>query len=107
MVSLVPGVLVGQEIVVSASRKQEKRQEAPSAMEVLTSDELKVDGVMNPFLSLRKVVGLDISQTGVDAGHITLRGRAAMFQTETFVMADYRNLILPGSGSDNVWPTSD
>ncbi|WP_170110186.1 TonB-dependent receptor [Flavilitoribacter nigricans] len=99
LVSMVPGALVGQEVVVSASRKREKAQEAPSAMDVIEFDELKADAVVNPFLSLRNKVGLDISQTGVNNGHITLRGRSAAFQTETFVMADYRNLILPGLGT--------
>lgn len=99
LVSMVPGALVGQEVVVSASRKREKVQEAPSAMDVIEQDELKADAVVNPFLSLRGKVGLDISQTGVNNGHITLRGRSAAFQTETFVMADYRNLVLPGLGT--------
>ncbi len=99
LVSMVPGALVGQEVVVSASRKKEKAQEAPSAMDVIEEDELRADAVVNPFLSLRNKVGLDISQTGVNNGHITLRGRSAAFQTETFVMADYRNLILPGLGT--------
>lgn len=99
LVSMVPGALVGQEVVVSASRKLEKAQEAPSAMDVIEQHELKADAVVNPFLSLRNKVGLDISQTGVNNGHITLRGRSAAFQTETFVMADYRNLVLPGLGT--------
>ncbi len=99
LVSMVPGALVGQEVVVSASRKKEKVQEAPSAMDVIESNNLVADGVMNPFLSLRNKAGIDISQTGVDGGHITLRGRSAVFQTETFVIADYRNLILPSLGT--------
>ena len=44
-------------------------------------------------------MGLDVAQTGINGGHITLRGRSAIFQTETFVMSDYRNLILPGLGT--------
>lgn len=99
LISMVPGALVGQEVVVSASRKREKVQEAPSAMDVIEQQELMADAVVNPFLSLRNKVGLDISQTGVNGGHITLRGRSAAFQTETFVMSDYRNLVLPGLGT--------
>ncbi len=99
LISLVPGALVGQEIVVSASRKREKIQEAPSAMDVIQAADLKVDVVSNPFLSLRNMMGLDVSQTGINGGHITLRGRSAIFQTETFVIGDYRNLVLPGLGA--------
>jgi len=99
LVSMVPGVTIGQEVVVSVSRKREKMQEAPSAVDVIEERELLADAVTNPFLSLRNKVGLDVTQTGVNSGHITLRGRSAVFQTETFVMSDYRNLILPGLGT--------
>jgi len=99
LVSMMPGALIGQEVVVSVSRKREKVQEAPSAVDVIEQRELLADAVSNPFLSLRNKVGLDVTQTGVNGGHITLRGRSAVFQTETFVMSDYRNLILPGLGT--------
>ena len=99
LVSLIPGALVGQKVVVSASRKREKIQEAPSATDLVDEKLIKSDAVVNPFLSLRTKVGLDVIQTGVNNGHITLRGRTSAFQTETFLMADYRNLILPGLGA--------
>lgn len=99
MISMIPGVLVGQEQIVSASRKVEKIQEASSAIELVEAEELLHDVVLNPFLSLRNKGGLDILQTGVSGGHITLRGRSTVFQTETFVMADYRNLKMPGLGT--------
>lgn len=99
LISLIPGALVGQEVVVSASRKREKVQEAPSAVDIIEEKALLIDGAINPFLSLRNKVGLDIVQTGINEGHITLRGRSAVFQTETFVIADYRNLVLPGLGA--------
>ena len=98
LVSMVPGALVGQETVITASRKEEKEQEAPSAMDVIEAKTIKADAVVNPFISLRNRVGLDFTQTGVSNGNITLRGRNSMFQTETFVIADYRNLIIPGLG---------
>ena len=99
LVSMNPGISIGQEVVVTVSRKREKMQEAPSAVDLIEQPELLADAVSNPFLSLRNKVGLDVTQTGVNSGHITLRGRSAVFQTETFVMSDYRNLILPGLGT--------
>lgn len=99
LVSMVPGITIGQGVVVTVSRKREKMQEAPSAVDLIEQPELLSDAVSNPFLSLRNKAGLDVTQTGVNSGHITLRGRSAVFQTETFVMSDYRNLILPGLGT--------
>lgn len=87
------------EVVVSASRKAEKKQESPSAISVLSGKKLALDNVSNPFLALRNTTGVDVSQMGVADGHINLRGRSAAFNTETFIIADYRNINLPSLGT--------
>lgn len=98
LVSMVPGALVGQELLVTGTRRQEKVQEAPSSIDYIEQEELLQDAVMNPFLSLRTKMGLDVVQAGVNSGNITLRGRSDIFNSESFAMLDYRNLILPGLG---------
>lgn len=98
-VQLEESVLIGEEIVVSASRKREKIQEAPAAVSILSAKQIEKDAVANPILSIRNLTGVNVAQYGVGSGQINLRGRSAVFQTETFVMADYRNLLLPSLGS--------
>ncbi|RCH54069.1 hypothetical protein DJ568_14395 [Mucilaginibacter hurinus] len=88
-----------EEVVISASRRPEKIQEAPVAISVIGSKKILNDVVGNPFLSLRNLTGVDVGQAGVNSGMITLRGSSTVFQTETFVMLDYRNLVLPGLGT--------
>ncbi|MEO1655115.1 MAG: TonB-dependent receptor, partial [Bacteroidota bacterium] len=98
-ISLESDVLIGQEVVVSASRKREKIQEAPAAVSVLPLEKIANDAVVNPMLSIRNLTAVNVSQYGVGGGQINLRGRSAVFQTESFIMADYRNIVLPGLGA--------
>ncbi len=98
-IRLQPNYTLTSEVVISASRRPEKVQEAPAAINIVSAEQIANDAVGNPFLSLRNVVGVDVGQAGVSSGMITLRGSASVFQTETFVMVDYRNLVLPGLGT--------
>ncbi len=98
-VQMEPQVMIGEEVVVSASRKREKIQEAPAAISILNADKIANDAVVNPMLSIRNLTGVNVSQYGVGGGQVNLRGRSAVFQTETFIMADYRNLLLPSLGA--------
>ena len=57
-----------EEVVVSASRRAEKRQNSPSAISVLSGKKLALDNVSNPFMALRNTTGVDIGQMGVEIG---------------------------------------
>lgn len=98
-IALTESPMLMSEIVVSASRRAEKIEESPTAVSIISSKKLQLDNVANPMLSLRNMVGVDIAQYGVGEGQITLRGRNAAFNTETFVIADYRNILLPSFGA--------
>lgn len=88
----------GNEMVVSVSRIQERAQIAPAAVNVIRERTLKSDAVTEPMFSLRNLPGVDISQYGVSGGQINLRGKSETFQTETFIIADYRNIVIPSLG---------
>ncbi len=87
------------EVVVSASRRSEKAQDAPAAINLMEARQLENDVTGNPILSLRNQTGVEVQQNGVSSAHISLRGRVAAFQTETFVIADYRTITLPSLGA--------
>ena len=86
-------------IVVSASRKEETLQESPAAVSVIEAPKIKSDLTANPFSLLRNTTGVDVGQFGVSDGQITLRGRNTVFATETFIISDYRNILLPSFGA--------
>ncbi len=87
------------EVVVSASRRQEKALDAPAAINLIDSRQLENDVTATPVFALRNATGVEVAQNGVSSGHINLRGRVAAYQSETFVIADYRNVTLPSLGA--------
>jgi iron complex outermembrane receptor protein len=90
-------VAFGPEVVVSASRKAEKLQEAPAAVSVLTSDELSASGgALSPIRALINTPGVELQQQTGQRINLALRGSSGIFSTDVFPMLDYRSLISPG-----------
>ncbi len=90
-IELQSGVLIGQEVVVSASRKSEKAVDAPASISVLTPERLSVvaDGG-NVVNGLKNTVGVSVVDQGIDRSTITLRGAAIVNQGRVQVFRDYR-----------------
>ncbi len=98
-IQLEEGVLIGQEIVISASRKREKIQEAPASITVLTARKLAGSPQVDPVRNLVNVAGVQIQQQSASRFNIELRGGIGLFSTATFPIMDYRSLVGPGIGT--------
>ncbi len=84
-------------VIVSASRKVEKKTSAPSAISTVHSPKLRSEALFNPVLSLRNLPGTDIQEQGIGTYQIGLRGRTTPVEGgETFILEDYRQLNIPG-----------
>ncbi len=90
-ISLQSGLLLG-EVVVSASRKPEKVQNAPASVSILTAKRIENQTVANPISLLENTVGVSIDRQGAARTNIAMRGGSDLFATSTFVLMDYRNL---------------
>jgi len=97
-IELVSGVDLDQ-VLVTASRRQEKLLDTPASIDVILSQDLVRQVSPSSITSLRNVTGLDIAQTGIDRHEVVLRGFANVFSGATLVMTDYRDA---GSASLNV-----
>ncbi|MEM8487743.1 MAG: carboxypeptidase-like regulatory domain-containing protein, partial [Bacteroidota bacterium] len=96
-IQLVGQVIVGQELVVSASRRPEKLQEAPAAVSVLSDAELSASGAtVTPIRALVNTPGVELQQQTGQRINLALRGSSGVFATDVFPMLDYRSLISPG-----------
>jgi len=98
-IELEEGVLIGQEIVVSASRKREKIQEAPASISVLTARKLAGSPQVDPVRNLINVAGVQIQQQSASRFNIEMRGGIGLFDTNAFPIMDYRSLVGPGIGT--------
>jgi len=100
--SLDEGVLFGEEIVVSASRRKEKVQEAPASISVLSARKLAATPNTEAARNLINVPGVQIQQQSAARINISMRGSAGLFGTAAFPIIDYRSLVGPGIGTFDV-----
>jgi len=85
------------EVIISASRRAEKLQEAPSAVSVITAKQVtESGGSLSPLRALINTPGVELQQQTGQRVNIALRGSSGVFSTSVFPMLDYRSLISPG-----------
>lgn len=88
------------EVVVSASRKAEKIQDAPASVSVISSKTMQAaSSAIDPVRELINVPGVQIQQQSAARMNIEMRGSSALFDTQIFPIMDYRSLIGPGIGT--------
>lgn len=89
------------DVVISASRKREKIQEAPASVSVLGARQLAVSPDVDPTRTLGNMPGVTIQQQSAGRINIEIRGDNGNFGTSAFPILDYRNLIGAGTGTFN------
>lgn len=90
------------QVVVSASRKREKVQEAPASISILTAAKMEVSAATtDPTRNLMNVPGVAVQQQSASRINIEMRGQSGLFDTGVFPILDYRSLIGPGIGTFN------
>ncbi len=96
---LVEGIL-SDEIVISASRRAEKVQDAPASISVLSARKLQsTANSTDATRNLVNVVGVQIQQQSANRINISMRGGAGLFGTGAFPILDYRSLVGAGIGT--------
>ncbi len=93
------GVNIDQ-VVISASRRREKVQEAPASISVISERQLatsaqSTDAVRN----LVATPGVQIQQQSAARINIEMRASSGLFGTSVFPIMDYRSLVGPGIGT--------
>lgn len=87
-----------EQLVVTASRKQEKALDAPAAISLVASKTIERDVNLSPEQVLRNVAGVDVATVGVNRQQISVRGFNQPFFASAFAMVDFRQTALPNTG---------
>jgi iron complex outermembrane receptor protein len=88
------------EVVISASRKAEKIQDAPASVSVISAKTMQAaSSAIDPVRELMNVPGVQIQQHSAARMNIEMRGASALFDTQVFPIMDYRSLVGPGIGT--------
>lgn len=98
-ITLQPSALIGQEVVVSASRRREKVQEAPASISVFNARKLEASPNENPVRAIINAPGVTVQQQSAGRINIQLRGDGGLFGSASFPILDYRSLTGPGLGT--------
>ncbi len=101
-VALEEGVLLGDDVVVSASRKREKIQEAPASVSVITARKMEASPNANPIRNIVNEPGVTVQQQTAGRLNVQLRGDGGIFGSASFPIQDYRSLSGPGLGTFDV-----
>lgn len=88
------------EVVISASRKPEKIQDAPASISLIDAKDIAQGANATDALrSLVNVAGVQIQQQSASRINISMRGSSGLFGTGAFPIMDYRSLIGAGIGT--------
>lgn len=101
-IALESGATLIDEVVISASRRREKIQEAPASISVLNERKLEASPNDNPVRNLVNTAGVTVQQQSAGRLNIQLRGDGGIFGSATFPIQDYRSLSGPGLGTFDV-----
>lgn len=81
--------------ITSVSRKEQKLGEAPSAIFVITNEDIRRSGLSNVAELLRTVPGLDVAEIDANKWAITARGFGERYADKMLVLLDGRTLYSP------------
>ena len=91
-----PDAIMGQEVVVSATRRPERITDAPAAIGLVTSRQLENLPSFNVGELLKHVQGVEIVRSGVIGIGVNARGFNSAFNVRMLQLNDGRNSMLPG-----------
>jgi iron complex outermembrane receptor protein len=86
-------------IVVTAARKKQKIVEAPSTIDVISSDDIRYSGAFTIADLLRQVSGVDVMTISARSQQVGVRGFIDASNNKLLVMVDGRSVYLDSDGS--------
>jgi iron complex outermembrane receptor protein len=100
-VSLAPGENL-EEIIVSASRRAQKIQDAPASVSIISAKDIQNSAVaVDPVRHLQNIPGVQLQQQSANKINIEMRAGSGIFGTSAFPILDYRYLVTPSGGQFN------
>ncbi|HUF89660.1 MAG TPA: TonB-dependent receptor [Gemmatimonadota bacterium] len=94
-VALVPEAIQLNPIVVSASRRPQKRLDAPATVGVVEKEEIRERAAPTVIDHIKGEAGVDVAQTGLAQSNVVARGFNNIFSGALLVMSDYRYAQVP------------
>ena len=84
-----------QETTVTGTKRKEKITDAPAAMEIISSQDIRRETTTNLGSYLKGMKGVDFTASGVDNYSISIRGFNSSFSTRLLTLTDGRVANIP------------
>jgi len=94
-VSLEQSNIFLDQVVVSASRREEKILKAPASISVIRASQIEENIAVTPSDHLNGVSGVDVVKTGMVASNIVTRGFNSVFSAKLLTLVDNRIASVP------------
>lgn len=95
-IALTPSTKIGEEVVVTASKRLEKITNAPATISVITQKDLSQSASFNIGELASKIQGVEFVRTGVNGVGFNARGFNNAFNAKILQMTDGRNSMMAG-----------
>jgi iron complex outermembrane receptor protein len=92
--------------VTSASRKEQRAEEVPAAIYVITQDDIRRSGMTTIPDLLRLVPGVQVAQINANKWAVSVRGFNSLYSTKLLVLVDGRSIYNPLFATV-LWDTED
>jgi len=92
--------------IVSASRKEQRVDEVPAAVYVITHDEIRRSGMTTVPALLRLVPGVQVAQINSNKWAVSVRGFNGVYSNKLLVLVDGRSVYNP-LFAGVIWDTED
>ncbi len=89
---------LGEIVVTSVSRRQEKVTEAPATVQVINAASLERVPGFAYEQAFARLKGVDFVRTGITGIGINARGFNSAFNTKMLLLTDWRRAVMPGVG---------
>lgn len=108
-IALIARAVALNPIVVTASRREEKRLDAPATVSIVDSEEIRQETAPTVIDHVKNEPGLDVAQTGLQQSNVVARGFNNIFSGALLVMTDNRYAQVPSLrvNAYNFIPTTD
>src|SRR5690349_16172401 len=82
----------GEQTITTASKKAQKASEVPSAVTVITEEDIRASGASTLLDVLRSVPGVDVMEMNRGIANVSIRGFNQQFANKLLVMIDGRSI---------------
>ena len=94
-VAMVPGVFEAEQIIVTASLRQEKMLDAPASVSVIERAQIQNRQTMTPIDHLIGLSGVDVIKSGLNQANVVVRGFNNVFSGSLLSIVDNRISRVP------------